>query len=160
MFVAQLCSVFHLSVIMCSSLENLLSPRSSWGLLTPDCLSDSFRLSVYHPSSQPASHFIYLYVYLPIYFYICMYIYRDQDNSVGIATGYGLDGPGIVQTGPGARPASGTMGTGSFLGVKRPGRCADHPSLLVSRSRKSRTIPLPPVWAFVSVRVPLPSPYL
>ena len=50
-------------------------------------------------------------------------------SSVGIATGYGLDGPGIesrweatfsapVQTGPGAHPASCTMGTGSFPGVK------------------------------------------
>jgi hypothetical protein len=32
-----------------------------------------------------------------------------------------------VQTGPGAHPASCTMGTGSFLGVKRPTRGADHP---------------------------------
>jgi hypothetical protein len=32
-----------------------------------------------------------------------------------------------VQTGPGAHPASWTMGTGSFLGVKRPGRGTDHP---------------------------------
>jgi hypothetical protein len=32
-----------------------------------------------------------------------------------------------VQTGPGAHPASCTMGTGSFSGVKRPGRGADHP---------------------------------
>jgi hypothetical protein len=49
---------------------------------------------------------------------------------------YGLDGPGIesqgarfsapVQTGPGAHPASGTMGTGSFPGVNRPGRGVDH----------------------------------
>ena len=50
-------------------------------------------------------------------------------SSVGIATGYGLDRPGIesqwgarysapVQTGPGAHPASCTMGTGSFPGVK------------------------------------------
>jgi len=50
-------------------------------------------------------------------------------SSVGITTGYGLDGPGIesrwearfsapVQTGPGAHPASCTMGTGSFPGVK------------------------------------------
>jgi hypothetical protein len=50
-------------------------------------------------------------------------------SVVGIATGYGLEGPGIeswwgarffahVQTGPGAHPASCTMGTGSFLGVK------------------------------------------
>ena len=52
-----------------------------------------------------------------------------RDSSVGIKTGYGLDGPGIesrlgarfsapVQTGPGARPASCTVGTGSFPGVK------------------------------------------
>ena len=50
------------------------------------------------------------------------------DSSVGIATGYGLDGPGIesrrarfsapVQTGPGAHPASCTMGTGFFPGLK------------------------------------------
>jgi hypothetical protein len=31
-----------------------------------------------------------------------------------------------VQTDPGAYPASYTMGTGSFLGVKRPGRGVDH----------------------------------
>ena len=60
------------------------------------------------------------------------------DSSVGIATRYGLDGPGTesrwgvrfsapVQTGPGANPASCTMGNGFFSGVKRPGRGADHP---------------------------------
>jgi len=32
-----------------------------------------------------------------------------------------------IQTGPGAHPASYTMGTGSFLGVKQPGHGADHP---------------------------------
>jgi hypothetical protein len=32
-----------------------------------------------------------------------------------------------VQTGSGAHPASYTMVTGSFLGVKRPGRGFDHP---------------------------------
>jgi hypothetical protein len=32
-----------------------------------------------------------------------------------------------VQTDPGAYPASYTMGTGSFPGVKRPGRGVDHP---------------------------------
>ena len=32
-----------------------------------------------------------------------------------------------VQTGPGAHPASNTMGTGSFPGVQRPGRGVDHP---------------------------------
>ena len=50
-------------------------------------------------------------------------------SVVGIATGYGLDGSGIesrwggeisatVHTGPGAHPASCTMGTVSFPGVK------------------------------------------
>jgi hypothetical protein len=34
-----------------------------------------------------------------------------------------------VQTGPGAHPASCTMGTGSFPGVKRPGRDIDPSSL-------------------------------
>ena len=66
-----------------------------------------------------------------------------QDSSVVIATGYGLDGPGIetrwgarfsaiVQTGPGAHPASCTMGTGSFVGIKssRGVRLTPH-SLLV-----------------------------
>ena len=32
-----------------------------------------------------------------------------------------------VQTGPEAHPASYTMGTGSFLGLKRSGRGIDHP---------------------------------
>ena len=55
-----------------------------------------------------------------------------------IETCYGLGGPGIesrwgarfsapVHTGPGAHPASNTMGTGPFPGVKRPERGVDHP---------------------------------
>jgi hypothetical protein len=51
-----------------------------------------------------------------------------RGSSVGIATPYGLDGPGIesqweatfsapVQTGPETHPVSYTMGTGFFLGV-------------------------------------------
>ena len=66
---------------------------------------------------------------------------NQRHSSVVIATGYGVDGPGIeshwggggtrfsalVQIGPEARSASYTMGTGSFQGVKRPGRDVDHP---------------------------------
>jgi len=71
-----------------------------------------------------------------------------RDSSVGIATRYGLDGPGIesrwgggsfstpVHTGPGAHPSSYTMGTGSFLGVKRSGRGVDHPPHLALRLKK------------------------
>ena len=61
-----------------------------------------------------------------------------RDSSVGIATRYGLDGPGIesrwgarfsvsVQTDPGAHPDSYTMGTVSFPGVKLSRRGVDQP---------------------------------
>jgi hypothetical protein len=61
-----------------------------------------------------------------------------RDSSVGKTTRYGLDGTGIesrwgarfsatVKTGPVAHPASYTMGTWSFPGVKRPGRGVDNP---------------------------------
>jgi len=78
-------------------------------------------------------------------------------SSVVTATGYGLDGPGIesrlgrdfppVQIGPEAHPASCTVGTESFPGVKsgRGVRLTPHP-LLVPWSRKSRAIPLLPLW--------------
>ena len=78
-------------------------------------------------------------------------------SSVGIVTGYGLDGLGIecrweaifsapVQTGPGAHPASCTMGTESFPEVKcgRGVLLTTHP-LLLPKSWKSRAIPLPPL---------------
>ena len=68
-------------------------------------------------------------------------------SSVGIATAYGLDGLGIesrwgarfstpVQTGPEANPASCTMGTGSFPGVRcgRGVTLTPHP-LLIPRSK-------------------------
>jgi len=57
----------------------------------------------------------------------------SRDSSVGMATHYGLGGPGIesrwgarfsapIQTGSEAHPASYTVGTGSF-----PGRGVRHP---------------------------------
>jgi hypothetical protein len=74
---------------------------------------------------------------------------RRWDSSVGVATRYGLDGPGIesrgggakfsspVQIGSEAHPASYSMGTGSFPGVKRPERGVDHstPSSVEIRER-------------------------
>jgi len=52
-----------------------------------------------------------------------------------------------VQTGPGAHPASCTMGTGSFPGVKSGRRVTLTPhSLIVPQSRKSRAIPVLPLW--------------
>ena len=58
-------------------------------------------------------------------------------SAVGIATRYELDGWGDriplvarfsapIHTGPGAYPATCTLGTGSFQGVKRPGRGVVH----------------------------------
>jgi hypothetical protein len=41
-----------------------------------------------------------------------------------------------VQTGPEAHSASCTRGTGSFRGVKRPGRDADHPPLSSAEVKK------------------------
>ena len=75
------------------------------------------------------------------------FILFGPGSSVGKATRYGLDGPGIesrwgarfsapVQTGPGIHPASCTMCTGSFLGVKRLGRGVDHPPHLAPRLKQ------------------------
>jgi hypothetical protein len=77
-------------------------------------------------------------------------------SSVGIATDYGLHGPGIefrwgrefppVQTGPGAQPASCTTGTRPFPGVQcGRGVLLTTQPLLAPRSWKSRAIPLPPL---------------
>jgi len=66
---------------------------------------------------------MYPYIY-PLNAQIC-----GPGSVVGIATAYGLDGPGIesrwgarfsapVETGPEAHPASCTMGTASFPGVR------------------------------------------
>ena len=70
-----------------------------------------------------------------------------RDGSVDIATRYGLDGLGIesrwearfsapVQTGPGAHPASYTMGTGSLSQVNRPGRGVDRLPHLTLKLKK------------------------
>ena len=80
-------------------------------------------------------------------------------SSVGIVTGYGAGRSGDripvgakfsapVKTDPGAHPASCTTGTGSFPGVKsgRGVKLTPHP-VLVPWSRKSRGIPLLPLWA-------------
>jgi len=57
-----------------------------------------------------------------------------------------------VQTGPGVHPASCTLGSGSFPGLKsgRGVTLTRHP-LLVSWSRKSRAIPLLPLGAVQSL---------
>ena len=74
-------------------------------------------------------------------------VQSGSGTAVGIATRYGLDGPGIesrwrarfsapIQTGREAHPASYTVGTESFPGVKRQGRDVDHPPYLAPRLKK------------------------
>jgi hypothetical protein len=64
-----------------------------------------------------------------------------------------------VQTGPGAHPAFSTMGTGSFPGVKRPGRSADHPPPSRAEVKKEQSYTsTPPLGLRACYGVPLPSP--
>jgi len=75
------------------------------------------------------------------------------DIVVGIATHYGLDGPGIepifcaLQNSSKAPPDFSAMDTGSFLGLKRPEHCADHPLSSSTRFRmgwRYTSAPSPP----------------
>jgi hypothetical protein len=98
---------------------------------------------------------------------------RGPGSSVGIATDYGDRIPvgatffAHVETGPGAHPASCTMGTGSFPGVKQLGRGADHtpPSSAKVENEYSYTSapPLGSLWPVIGWPLPLqndPSPSL
>jgi len=80
------------------------------------------------------------------------------NSSVGIVTGYGLDGLGIesrwgrdfsapVQTGPAVHPASCTMGTGAFPGVKcgRGVTLSPHPFLVPLVMKDKSYISTPPM---------------
>jgi hypothetical protein len=85
-----------------------------------------------------------------------------RNSSVGIATRYGLDSPGIesrcgarfsapVRNCSGTHPASYTMGTGSFPGVQRQGCSVDHPPTSNAKVKESKkSVPLLHFWAFVA----------
>jgi len=84
-----------------------------------------------------------------------IYIYGPS-SSVGMATDYGLDGPGSNPGGdeifrpsrPALVPTSYKMGSGSFPRVKcGRGLLLTPHSLLVPQLWKSRAIPLPTLWA-------------
>ena len=65
-----------------------------------------------------------------------------------------------VQIGPGAHPASCTMGTGSFLGIKWPGRGIDHPPPSSAEVKERVELYLysttGPSWAAIGWNLPLP----
>jgi hypothetical protein len=111
--------------------------------------------------------------YYTITVHTTVFLKMWPDISVGIATRYGLDGPGIesrweardsapVQTSPGANTASYTMGTGSFPGVKRPGRGVDHPPPSSAEVQERVELYLyshsGPPWPVLGRILPLPLP--
>ena len=84
-----------------------------------------------------------------------------RDRSFGIATRYALDGPAIEsrygrdfahpsRLALGPHPVTYTMGTGSFPGVKRPGRGVGHPPLIALRLEKEYGYTCNPLWTFVA----------
>jgi hypothetical protein len=55
-----------------------------------------------------------------------------------------------VLTGRGAHPASHTMGTGSFPGIKQPGRGLEHRPLPSAEVKERVELYLYPLWAFLA----------
>ena len=96
-----------------------------------------------------------------------------RDSSVGIATRYGLDGPGIESRWrrdfpqPSRRPwgAPSLLYNGywvSFPGVKRPGRRVDHPPSSSAEVKQRVQLylysPSVPSWPVIGRALPLPLP--
>ena len=83
---------------------------------------------------------------------------QSRDSSVGIATRYGLDGSGIesrwgeiIHSRPSIPTLGpGTMGTGSFPGVKRPGRGVNSCPLSSAEVKERVVIHLLRLWAFMA----------
>jgi len=110
------------------------------------------------PAGNPTAVNKYHIVYI-ISYHIISFVDRGRDSSVGIATRFRLDGPGILSRWgrdfphP-SRPALGPTQPpiqwvpGLFQGVKGPGSGADHPppssaEAFVACSRLNFTLPLP-----------------
>ena len=96
------------------------------------------------------------------------------DSSVGIAAGYGLDGPGIesqrgarfsasLQTGPEVHPASYTTGTRSVPGLL-PGLGVNHPPPSSAEVKEGVEVCLysnsEPSWSVIGLNLPLTSSLL
>ena len=138
---------------LCTYVTNLFRINLYWstGLTVRFYISSTVRHNSFLRGYKKIIHYLLLY-YIP---------FCGPGSSVGIATGYGLDGPGIesrwgarfsppVQTGS---PSLLYNGYRLFPGGKeRPGRDADPSLLLVPWSRKGRAIPLLPLWAVRSVQ--------
>ena len=96
----------------------------------------------------------------------CSFLGRYSDSLRAGRSGYripmGARFSAPVHTGPVAQPASCTMGTGSFPGVKRPGRGADHPPPSKCRGQERVELylysPSGPSWPVMGA--PLSLPYM
>jgi hypothetical protein len=96
---------------------------------------------------------------------IAITLQKSRNSSVGIATGWVLDGPGFIAdgardfcllhsvlTGSGFHPASYAMGTGDcFLGIKWLGREAEHSFPLSAYVKHGGAVP-PLPHAFMSYK--------
>jgi hypothetical protein len=92
----------------------------------------------------------------------------SERTAVGITTPYELDGPGIESRWervfhtrpdrPWGPPSLCTMGTGSFQGVKRPGRGDDHPPSSSARVKERVELylysPFGPSWPVLGRTLP------
>jgi hypothetical protein len=83
------------------------------------------------------------------------YYQRSQDSVVGIVTGYGLDACGVKnflhigQTDSGVHLTYPMGTTGSFPGVKRPGREPDHSPPASAEVKKMWIYMTTPSYAFM-----------
>jgi hypothetical protein len=126
------------------------------GLLARESLVEDKVNYCHSPLYQPTV--VHSTVYTTVWFSIHGIVHMwGRDSSVGIATDYGLDDPGIESRrernfSHTSRPALGSTQPpaqwipGSFPGVKRPGRGADHPPPSSAEVKKSRVILLPHSW--------------
>jgi hypothetical protein len=163
----------HVWVVFCLGQQSFIPKTTAF-------CDGSFQQSVWQPfllHIRPTDlSLYYLLSFFTLFLWMPYYCSRDfvYVSPVGIATRYGLDGPGIesqlgarfsapVQTGPGAHPASCTVGTGSFPALKRPGRGVDHPPLYSAevggRSELYICSPSGPSWPVIGWPLPLPLPF-
>jgi len=109
-------------------------PRLEVNYILPSSATIRLRISVAVPLLPLHAFMAWMRTTL-LFIYLTKRVNRLAQSVQQLATGWTVRGsnPGGArfsapfQTGPGAHPASYTMGTGSFRGVNRPGRGVDHP---------------------------------